>query len=164
MKQVILISFVLLSCLSLNAQEQSGIHDNKSYIIKSVFFGGGRYYIDNQQREEVGKFLEEVIIENYEIHIHSHTDNVGGVEFNQRLSRMRSEAARQMLQELGIPLDQLFIKDHGLVNPDFDNDSWKVEDKIEGLILFCGHCPLEGTISNHKVRNFLPQIDILECH
>ena len=125
MKKLAVLGFLLFASLSIFGQEQSGIHDNKPYIIKSVYFGGGRYYIDLQQREEIAKFLEEVIIENYEIHIHSHTDNVGGVEYNQWLSKMRSEAARQMLQDLGIPLHQLFIKDHGLFNPDFDNDSWE---------------------------------------
>ncbi len=124
MKLWTFILLILISCIT-NGQEQSGIHDNKPYIVKSIYFGGGSYYIDNQQIDEVGTFLEEVIIENYEIHIHSHTDNVGGVEFNEWLSKMRSESTRQMLQGLGIPLDQLFIKDHGLYDPDFDNKTWE---------------------------------------
>ena len=123
-KLIFLFAFIFLS-QSLVGQDQSGIHDGKPYIIKSIYFGGGRYYIDFQQREELADFLEEVIIENYEIHIHSHTDNVGGVEYNEWLSKMRSEATKQLLQDLGIPMHQLFIKDHGLFNPDFDNNTWE---------------------------------------
>ena len=124
MKLYLSVLLILCSCL-LWGQEQSNIHDNEPYLVTSVYFAGGRYYIDFEQRQDVATFLEDVIIENYEIHIHSHTDNIGGVEYNEWLSQMRSEAARQMLQELGIPLDQLFIKDHGLFNPMFDNSTWE---------------------------------------
>ena len=91
----------------------------------SVFFDGGRYYIDDEQRGKVREFLEGEILENYEIHIHSHTDNIGGVEFNEWLSRMRSQAEYEMLQQEGFPLQQLYIEDHGLFNPEFDNGTWE---------------------------------------
>ena len=124
MKLVLSCLFILLAS-TLWCQEQSNIHDNEPYLVTSVYFAGGRYYIDGKQRQDVATFLEDVIIENYEIHIHSHTDDIGGVEYNEWLSQMRSESARQMLQGLGIPLDQLFIKDHGLFNPMFDNNTWE---------------------------------------
>jgi len=95
------------------------------YKIKSVYFGGGSFYIDEEQRQEVLNFLEGELLENYEIHIHSHTDNIGSVEFNKRLSRMRSFAAKRFIIENGIPVEKVFIKDHGLFNPDFDNDTWR---------------------------------------
>lgn len=105
----------------MSAQEDA----RKPYIIKNIYFSGGSYYIDEVQRSEVMSFLEGIILDNFEIHIHSHTDNVGGVEYNQWLSRMRSEATLMMLRDEGIPLDKLFIRDHGLWNPDFDNDTWE---------------------------------------
>ena len=123
--KLLLSCFTFLIASTLWSQEQSNIHDNEAYLVTSVYFAGGRYYIDGKQRQEVADFLEDVIIENYEIHIHSHTDDIGGVEYNEWLSQMRSESARQMLQGLGIPLDQLFIKDHGLFNPMFDNNTWE---------------------------------------
>ena len=95
------------------------------YKIKSVYFGGGSFYIDEDQRQEVLDFLEGEILENYEIHIHSHTDNIGSVEFNKRLSRMRSFSARRFILENGIPEEKVFIKDHGLFNPEFDNNTWQ---------------------------------------
>lgn len=93
------------------------------YKIVSVYFRGGSYYIDDAQKEIVRDFLAGEILLNYEIHIHSHTDNVGGIEFNEWLSKMRSEATYRFLIDEGISDRQLFIKDHGLFNPDFDNQT-----------------------------------------
>lgn len=99
------------------------------YKIKSIFFDGGSYYIDYEQRQEVLQFFEGELLENYEIHIHSHTDNIGSVEFNNWLSQMRSGATIQFLLDEGIPEEKIFIKDHGLFNPEFDNESWEGRSK-----------------------------------
>ena len=96
----------------------------KTHIVKSIYFGGGRYYIDEEQKQEIVDFFDTIILENYEIHIHSHTDDIGGAEYNQWLSRMRSKATHNMLMEAGIPLEHLFIKDHGMFDPKFDNNTW----------------------------------------
>ena len=92
--------------------------------VKSIFFGGGSYYIDEEQGQEVIDFLNGELLENYEIHIHSHTDNIGSPEFNKRLSQARSWATKQLLIRGEIPIEKIFIKDHGLHNPEFDNDTW----------------------------------------
>ncbi len=110
---------------SLFAQDKMLGDSEKPYLIKSIFFGGGRYYIDEDQQNEVYEFLNSVILENYEIHIHSHTDNIGSVDYNQWLSKMRSQATYQMLEDGGYSMDQIFIKDHGLFNPEFDNETWE---------------------------------------
>ena len=99
------------------------------YKIKSVFFDGGSYYIDYEQREEIMQFLEGEILENYEIHIHSHTDNIGSVEYNNWLSQMRSWYTINFLISKGIPEEKIFIKDHGLFNPEFDNETWEGRSK-----------------------------------
>jgi len=99
------------------------------YKIKSIFFDGGSYYIDHEQRDEVLEFFDGELLENYEIHIHSHTDNIGSVQFNERLSLMRSSATIYFLIQNGIPEEKIFIKDHGLFNPEFDNDTWEGRQK-----------------------------------
>lgn len=95
------------------------------YKIKSIFFDGGSYYIDQEQGGELIDFLDGELLENYEIHIHSHTDNIGSIEFNKKLSKMRSFSARSLLINNDIPLEKIFIKDHGLFNPEFDNNTWQ---------------------------------------
>jgi OOP family OmpA-OmpF porin len=107
------------------AQDAESPSSDKTYIVKSIFFRGGSYYIDEDQKTTLVEFLNEQILENYEIHIHSHTDNIGGKEYNQWLSRMRSESTYQMLEMEGFIMDQIFIKDHDFSNPEFDNDTWQ---------------------------------------
>lgn len=107
------------------AQDNETSPSDQTYIVKSIFFRGGSYYIDEEQKTTLVEFLNEQILENYEIHIHSHTDNIGGKEYNQWLSRMRSESTYQMLELEGFIMDQIFIKDHDFSNPEFDNDTWQ---------------------------------------
>jgi len=100
--------------------------EGPAYYIKSVFFGGGSYYIDEQQVRELYDFIDEIPgIENMEILIQSHTDNIGGLEYNQWLSQMRSEAAFQKLLEKGIQSEMMLIEDFGEQNPYFDNQTWE---------------------------------------
>lgn len=112
---------LLFFSLPLAAQEEG-----PAYYIKSIFFGGGSYYIDEQQVQELYQFIDEIPdIENMEILIQSHTDNIGSLEYNQWLSQMRGQAAYQKLLEKGIKLEMMLIEDFGEQNPYFDNDSWE---------------------------------------
>jgi len=123
--QFILVGFVMLVSFAASGQDIHLGDSEKPYLIKSVFFGGGSYYIDKEQEEGVYEFLNSVLLENYEIHIHSHTDNIGSRKFNEWLSVMRSGASYEMLEEGGYLMDNIFIKDHGFDNPEFDNATWE---------------------------------------
>ena len=124
MRRLIITCLIVLPILTY-AQDSYGDKDIIGYKIESIFFEGGSYYIDEDQKQKIMEFLEGEILENYEIHIHSHTDNIGSMRYNQWLSEMRSYATYRELQNIGIALDQLFIKDHGLHNPEFDNNTWE---------------------------------------
>ena len=64
----------------------------------SIYFRGGSYYITEDQREDLKNFLLNINnVDQYNMTIHSHTDNIGGVEFNDMLSRMRSQSAMEQL-------------------------------------------------------------------
>ena len=122
-------SLIYALAMMSTAQSPLSAQGVDEYKIKSIFFDGGSYYIDYEQRQEVLQFFEGEILENYEIHIHSHTDNIGSVEFNNWLSQMRSHATIRFLLDNGIPEEKIFIKDHGLFNPEFDNDTWEGRSK-----------------------------------
>jgi len=95
-------------------------------IIKSIYFGGGSYYIDYNQFLEIEEFLDSLpYIENYQISISSHTDNIGSADYNMWLSNMRSEAVLQMLSENEIERERVLIKNNGKHNPYFDNQSYQ---------------------------------------
>lgn len=98
--------------------------DGPSFETKSIFFRGGDWYVDGEQLQELYDWIDAVPdLHEYEIIIHSHTDNIGSKEYNAWLSQMRSNSVYELLLKHAIPQDWLFIRDYGEENPDFDNFS-----------------------------------------
>lgn len=121
----LLIGFVFL-CVAASAQETSAPTPPSGLIQKSIFFGGGSYYVDDMQSEELFQLLDTIPnIELYQISIYSHTDNIGGQLYNKWLSEMRSQATLQKLIIMDIPLENIAIKAFGEENPYFDNKKWE---------------------------------------
>ena len=119
-RSFILIFLIFISSALLTQNDQE---DEK--LIKSVYFGGGSYYIDADQMIEIKEFLESIDnIESYQISIYSHTDNIGGVEYNQWLSGMRSQSTLTQLLRNDILYEKIHIESQGQLNPLYDNDSW----------------------------------------
>lgn len=100
--------------------------DPAPHYIFSIYFGGGSYYIDPLQTEALYDWLEGIPgLEEHEISIHGHTDDIGGREYNQMLSEYRSRTALQRLLDKGLPREQIFLRDFGELNPLFDNNTWE---------------------------------------
>lgn len=118
------IIFVLLAAYAFSQQQQDEIR-------KSIFFGGGSYFINEEQTTELYHWLDSVpnLLEKYDIHLISHTDPIGGKEYNEWLSRMRSGAVQGLLLQRSIPEHKITIKDWGLENAVYRNDSY------EGMIM-----------------------------
>jgi outer membrane protein OmpA-like peptidoglycan-associated protein len=112
--------FFLVSIASLGQQSADEIR-------KSIYFGGGSYYIDEEQASELYEWLDSIpnLLEKYEIHLISHTDPIGGREYNEWLSKMRSEAVHYLLVQRQIPESKISAKDWGLENPVYSNDSYR---------------------------------------
>jgi len=104
-----------------------GFSQQQDEIRKSIYFGGGSYYVDDFQIEELYQFLDSIpnALDKYDIHLISHTDPIGGKEYNAWLSRMRSEAVQQILLQREIPDHKIKIKDWGLDNPVYSNTSYE---------------------------------------
>ena len=103
----------------------------------SIYFGGGSYYISEEQRLDIQEFIHKIPhVEQYSITIHSHTDNIGGVEFNNWLSQMRSHAALEELLFNSIREEMIEIKDFGLHNPIYDNATWEGRRKNRRVDIF----------------------------
>ena len=96
-------------------------------IRKSIYFEGGSYFIDEYQAADLAHWLDSVpsLLDKYEIQLISHTDPIGGKRYNQWLSRMRSESVFQLLVLKDIPDKMIHIKDWGLDNPVYTNDSFE---------------------------------------
>ena len=119
MKYLLSISILLISGVYLLAQPEPE-------HIRSIYFGGGSNYIDPLQKSELAEFLQSVPgLDRYEISIHSHADNIGGVDYNNWLSQMRSRAVIYELLQNGVQKDFIKVKDFGLFNPVYDNSTWE---------------------------------------
>ncbi len=96
-------------------------------IRKSIYFGGGSYYITEDQVTELYDWLDSIpqLLEKYDIHLISHTDPIGGKEYNEWLSRMRSGAVQGLLLKRAIPEHKITIKDWGLDNAVYRNDTYE---------------------------------------
>jgi outer membrane protein OmpA-like peptidoglycan-associated protein len=116
------ISILLLSIFTLPAVAQ---HSNDE-IRMSIFFGGGSYYISEEQVVKLNHWLDSIpnLLEKYEIHLISHTDPIGGKEFNEWLSKMRSGAVQGILIQHPIPETKIHIKDWGLDNAVYSNETF----------------------------------------
>lgn len=116
LRLAILFTFISLVALG---QEQ------KEEIRKSIYFNGGSYYIDEFQSADLAHWLDSIpnLLDKYEIQLISHTDPIGGKAYNEMLSKMRSEAVFELLIQRDIPEKMIHIKDWGLENPVYQNDS-----------------------------------------
>jgi outer membrane protein OmpA-like peptidoglycan-associated protein len=96
-------------------------------IRKSIFFSGGSYNISEDQAKELYYWLDSIpnLLEKYDIQLISHTDPIGGKEYNEWLSKMRSAAVEELLIRKRIPENKISIKDWGLENAVYRNDTYK---------------------------------------
>jgi outer membrane protein OmpA-like peptidoglycan-associated protein len=118
MRSVLLILLFLSSFCSLSQEPEE--------LIYSIYFGGGSWYIDNEHALELKNFVQSIKnLSYYDISISSHTDNIGGKEFNAYLSRMRSESTIRLLQKIGVNPEAIKYIDYGEEAPVFDNDTWE---------------------------------------
>ncbi len=128
----------LLIIFTLTALSLNGFSQEPKYHM-SIYFGGGSNYISESQRSEIKTFLELINnVEQYDITIHSYTDNIGGEEFNEWLSKMRSQSTIKQLLLNNIDHEMIEIKDFGLHNPVYDNSTWegKLKNRRVDILLW----------------------------
>jgi outer membrane protein OmpA-like peptidoglycan-associated protein len=96
-------------------------------IRRSIYFGGGSYYIDENQINELNQWLDSIpnLLDKYNIQLISHTDPIGGKEYNKWLSEMRSHAVEGLLLQRSIPQFKISIKDWGFENPVYSNRTYE---------------------------------------
>ena len=117
------IGFSVLFLLSFTSFSQT-VQDE---LRRSIFFGGGSYYIDEGQVDELFHWLDSIpkLAEKYQIQLISHTDPIGGKQYNEWLSQMRSESVYELLLQKSIPETIIYRKDWGLENPVYSNDNFR---------------------------------------
>jgi outer membrane protein OmpA-like peptidoglycan-associated protein len=119
MRMLLLIGTMLVSSL---CRAQGTVDE----IRLSIYFGGGSYYIDDEQIGKLYHWLDSVpdLLDKYSIQLISHTDPIGGKAYNEWLSQMRSDAVENLLLQKPIPEHKITRKDWGLENPVYSNSSY----------------------------------------
>jgi outer membrane protein OmpA-like peptidoglycan-associated protein len=124
MKTRLALSIFILSLVhaALPAQQR----EKPAYYIFSIYFGGGSWYIDAEQTQDLFEWIDGIDgIEHCDISVHGHTDNIGSIEYNQWLSQQRCRAAVLLLLEKEIEEDRISVEDFGELNPVYDNSTWE---------------------------------------
>jgi outer membrane protein OmpA-like peptidoglycan-associated protein len=105
----------------------NGFSQSTDELRKSIFFGGGSYEIDDEQIVMLSNWLDSIpnLLDKYQIQLISHTDPVGGREFNEWLSKMRSQSVYQLLIQKDIPDQFITIKDWAYENPVYSNRNYR---------------------------------------
>lgn len=118
LRRLLFVGLILSSFSSFAQQDE---------IRKSIYFDGGSWYIDDFQAEDLTHWIDSIpnLLDKYQIQLISHTDPIGGKEYNEWLSQMRSGAVFKLLIDLNIPDKIISIKDWGLDNPVYENDNWR---------------------------------------
>ena len=92
----------------------------------SIFFGGGSAYVYPEEAARLRAFLDSVpALANYGVELQGHTDDIGDVDYNLRLSAARTRAVREQLIDFGVDpggIEQLPL---GEESPYFDNATWE---------------------------------------
>jgi outer membrane protein OmpA-like peptidoglycan-associated protein len=104
----------------------AGLCQPADELRKSIYFGGGSYYIDSAQVAELTHWLDSIpqVAERFEIELISHTDPIGGRRYNEWLSAMRSESVVEILLLRKMPESIIHRKDWGLENAVYSNNSY----------------------------------------
>lgn len=123
MRKLILSILMALSVGGISFAQKFG----EPSAIRSIYFRGGSYYVDREQSDQLQHFLDSIPnLHNFLITVHSHTDNVGGKEYNEMLSEMRSESVvEKLISNERVKPEAIEIKDFGLFNPIYDNSTWE---------------------------------------
>lgn len=124
MLRTLLLMTILCTCGC--AQGQNTISPTDQDYQISIFFGGGSYYIDQEQATRLRDFLDGIPdIKGYEVEVQGHTDDIGNRDYNLRLSDYRTRSVKERLIAYPVPEGAIHLLPLGEDSPSFDNATWK---------------------------------------
>ncbi len=117
MTRFFFIAVLLLSSVATHAQTEP--------IVLRIFFDGGSYYMRYEHLLEIDQAINSIAdVNQYQITIYSHTDNIGGKRYNEWLSMMRSHSVVQQLVTKNIAEELIIVKDFGEEDPLYSNANY----------------------------------------
>ncbi len=112
---------------------------NQSHRFENVLFEFDRFILLDSAKadiENIFRFMEQH--GDLRIHIEGHTDNIGSVLYNEKLSGYRCEAVARYLEDLGLSKDRITWRAHGGSLPIADNatdEGRKLNRRVEFTLL-----------------------------
>ncbi len=107
-------------CLSITATQ--GQFTEQLIDKLTVHFESGSYAISDTDKIKIKTFIDDLdVVIPFVYRIQSHTDSIGSLQFNQKLSEQRSESIRSYLRSVGIPDILISTKGIGELKPIMPN-------------------------------------------
>ncbi len=94
------------------------------FVTEKIYFDFGKATLRPESYEIIDELAQFLIRNpNIKIEIQGHTDNIGGIEFNQRLSEQRARVVAEALIQRGVSPEQLRWRGFGMSRPVAPNDT-----------------------------------------
>ena len=120
----------LLFCGLVYAQEEK---------VQSVYFGSGKFNIDEKQGQEIVDFIKNTDSTRIEsVEIFGYTDDLGKEAYNYKLSTNRAKAVANWLVSKGVTSNRVQYKGYGWkypIQPNTTPDGKKKNQRVEVKIL-----------------------------
>ncbi len=92
--------------------------------MSDVLFDSGQYTLRTGARERLAKVSGILLAHpGLKIQVEGHTDNIGGEDFNQRLSEERAATVRDYLMQQGVGMTAVSATEFGMTRPVASNDT-----------------------------------------
>ncbi|GAH84798.1 unnamed protein product, partial [marine sediment metagenome] len=96
----------------------------ETVILRNIFYETDLFALKSESEAELNKIIEFLNANTgIRIEISGHTDNVGNIEYNQKLSENRAKTVYQHLEQNKIGKERLAYKGYGMLNPVTTNDT-----------------------------------------
>ncbi len=100
------------------------IEIDRKIVLENVFFATSSYKLEEKSFLELSKVKELLKLNpKLRIEISGHTDNIGGLVANMKLSEQRAKAVYDYLVSIGVSSKQMVYKGYGETMPVADNNS-----------------------------------------
>ena len=102
----------------------NGLEGIKVTFDSGILFGFNSSKLSEESKETLSKFADSMKdMEQTDITVYGHTDNVGTEEANQKVSAKRAEAVADYLKKCGMDKDRLITKGMSFTMPVASNDT-----------------------------------------
>ncbi len=103
------------------------------YSVKPIFFGFDSYSLSNIAKSKLDELTEVMqVFPNLKLEVNAHTDAIGAVEYNQRLSMQRAQSVAEYLTEKGLDKERLVLNGYSENKPIAINKTAEGLDSAEG--------------------------------